>query len=130
MATKIAEQKELTFLHASLTREAQARLEEDLTRKTKTELQSVLAIAQQAQTIAQQSAHTSGTYETQLTEMMQKVKFMEQMIVQQRKKSMTLESQLSAVQDRIGGSEQRAKMLEEENTRIQSEITYWNDLYS
>ena len=43
---------------------------------------------------------------------------------------MTLESQLSAAQDWIGGAEQRAKMLEEENTRIQSEITYWNDLYS
>ena len=130
MATKIAEQKELTFLQASLTREAQAKLEEDLTRKTKTELQNVSALAQQAQTIAQQSAHTSGTYETQLTEMMQKVKFMEQMIVQQRKKSMTLESQLSAAQDRIGGAERRAKMLEEENNSIQSEITYWNDLYS
>ena len=43
---------------------------------------------------------------------------------------MTLESQLSVAQDRIGGAERRAKMLEEENTRIQSEITYWNDLYS
>ena len=38
MATKIAEQKELTFLQASLMREAQARLEEDLTRKMKKEL--------------------------------------------------------------------------------------------
>ena len=43
---------------------------------------------------------------------------------------MTLESQLSTAQDQIGGAERRAKMLEEENTRIQSEITYWNDLYS
>ena len=130
MAQKIAEQKELTFLQANLAREAQAKLEEDLTRKTKKELQNVSAIAQQAQTLAQQSAQTSGTYETQLTEMMKKVTFMEQLIVQQRKKSMTLESQLSAAQDRIGGAERRAKMLEEENTRIQSEITYWNDLYS
>ena len=46
MANKIAEQKELTFLHASLAREAQAQLEEDLTRKTKKELQSVSAMAQ------------------------------------------------------------------------------------
>ena len=52
MANKIAEQKELTFLQASLTHEAQAKLEEDLTRKTKKELQSVSAIAQQAQAIA------------------------------------------------------------------------------
>ena len=46
MANKIADQKELTFLQASLTREAQDKLEEDLTRKTKKELQSVSAIAQ------------------------------------------------------------------------------------
>ena len=46
MAQKIAEQKELTFLHASLAREAQAKLEEDLTRKPKKELQNVSAIAQ------------------------------------------------------------------------------------
>ena len=58
------------------------------------------------------------------------MKFLEGALIQQRKKSMTLESQLSAAQDRIGGAERKAKMLEEENTRIQSEITYWNDLYS
>ena len=129
MAQKIAEQKELTFLQASLAREAQAKLEEDLTRKTKKELQNVSAIAQQAQTLAQQSAQTSGSYETQLTEMMQKVTFMEQLIVQQRKKSMNLESQLSFAQDRIGGAEQRAKALEEENVRIKGELQSWNDYY-
>ena len=95
MATKIAEQKELTFLQASLSREAQAKLEEDLTRQTKKELQNVSAIARQVRTLAQQSSQTFGTYETQLTKMMQKVTFMEQLIVQQRKKSMNLESQLS-----------------------------------
>ena len=130
MATKIAEQKELTFLQASLMREAQAKLEEDLTRKMKQELQNVSTIAQQTQTLAQQSVQTSGTYETQLAEMMQKMTFMEQLIIKQRKQSMTLESQLSAAQDRIGGAERRAKLLEDENARIQSEITYWNDLYS
>ena len=120
----------MTFLQASLTREAQAKLEEDLTRKTKTELQSVSAIAQQAQSTAQQSAQTSGTYETQIVGLMEKMTFMENLLVQQRKKSMNLESQLSAAQDRIGGAERRAKTLEEENSRIQIEIKYWNDLYS
>ena len=61
---------------------------------------------------------------------MEKMTFLEKALVQQRKTSMTLESQLSTAQDRIGGAERRAKMLEEENTRIQSEIKYWNDLYS
>ena len=111
MAKTLAEQKELTFLQAHLAREAQAKMEEDLTRKTKTELQSVSAIAQQAQTLAQQSAQTSGTYETRIAEMMEKMTFLEKALVQQRKTSMTLESQLSTAQDRIGGAERRVIFL-------------------
>ena len=45
MVTKIVEQKELTFVQASLNREAQVKLEEDLMRQTKKELQNVSAIA-------------------------------------------------------------------------------------
>ena len=129
IVSKIAEQKELTFLQASLAHEAQVKLEEELTRKTKKELQSVSAIAQQAQTIAQQSAQTSGAYETQMAELMQKMTCMEDLLVQQRKKSMTLESQLSAAQDRIGGAERRAKALEDENVWIKGELQTWNDYY-
>ena len=129
IVSKIAEQKELTFLQASLAREAQAKLEEDLTRKTKKELQSVSALAQQAQTIAQQSAQTSGVYETQMAELMQKMTFLEDQLVQQRKKSMTLENQLSTAQDRIGGAERRAKALEDENVRIKGELQTWNEYY-
>ena len=119
MASKIAEQKELTFLQASLNREAQVKLEEDITRQTKKELQNVSAMAQQAQMLAQQSTQKSGTYETQMVEMMKKMTFLEDALVQQRKKSMTLESQLSAAQDRIGGAERRAKALEDECGKFQ-----------
>ena len=104
MAQKIAEQKELTFLQASLAREAQAKLKEDLTRQTKKKLQSVSEIAQQAQSLAQQSAQTFGAYETQMAELMQKMTFMEQVIVKQRQKSISLESQLFVAQDQIGGT--------------------------
>ena len=82
IVSKIAEQKELTFLQASLAREAQAKLEEDLTRKTTKELQNVSALAQQVQTIAQQSAQTYGAYETQMAELMQKMTFLENQLVQ------------------------------------------------
>ena len=61
--------------------------------------------------------------------MMQKVTFTEQLIVQQRKKSMNLESQLSTAQDRIGGAERRAKALEDENVRIKGELQSWNEYY-
>ena len=65
-----------------------------------------------------------------MAEMLQKMTFLEQSLVKQWQKSQSLESQLSAAQDRIGGVERRAKTLENENVRIQSEIQYWNDLYS
>ena len=65
-----------------------------------------------------------------MNEIKQKMALLEQALVQQRKNGMQLESQLSAAQDRIGGAERRAKTLEEENSRIQGEIKYWNDLYS
>ena len=105
MAQKIAEEKELTFLQASLAREAQAKLEEYLKRKTKREMQNVSTIAQQAQTLAQQSAQTSGTYEAQMIELKQKMTFLEQALVKQRQKSINLERQLSTAWDRIGGAE-------------------------
>ena len=92
MATKIAEQKELTFLHAGLAREAQANLEVELTRKTKEEMKGVSEMAQQAQSIAQQSVQTASAYETQMKEMQHKMAFLEQALVQQRKKGMQLES--------------------------------------
>ena len=126
MASKIAEQKELTFLQASLNREAQAKLEEDLTRQTKKELQNVSVMVQQAQMLAQQSSQKSGIYETQMAEMMKKMTFLEDALVQQRKRSMTLENQLSSAQDRIGGAERRAKALEEENVQIKGELQSWN----
>ena len=46
---------------------------------------------------------------------------MEVLLVNQRQKSSRLESELSAMQDQIVGAERRAKMLEEENTRIQGD---------
>ena len=60
---------------------------------------------------------------------MQKMTFLEDQLVQQRKKSMTLENQLSSAQDRIGGAERRAKALEDENVRIKGELQTWNEYY-
>ena len=60
---------------------------------------------------------------------MQKMTFLEDQLVQQRKKSMTLENQLSSAQDRIGGAERRAKALEDENVLIKGELQTWNDYY-
>ena len=72
----------------------------------------------------------SQNYEKQLDAVVQKMAEMEKLLTSQRQRSTTLEGQLSAAQDRIGGAERRAPQLEVENTRIQGEIKYWNDLYA
>ena len=56
--------------------------------------------------------------------MTKKMATMEKMLLTQTQKNTTLEGQLSAVQDLIGGAERRAKLLEDANARIQSELKY------
>ena len=41
-----------------------------------------------------------------------------------------MESQLSAAQDRIGGAERKAQLLDAENVKIKGELQFWNDIYS
>ena len=51
---------------------------------------------------------------------------MENMLIGQRQKGQQLESASSAAQDRIGGAKRRARLLEEENTKIKGELESWN----
>ena len=55
---------------------------------------------------------------------------MERLLIEQRQKGQNLENALSAAQDRIGGAERRARILEEENTKIKGELESWNQYYS
>ena len=52
------------------------------------------------------------------------------LFVQQRQKNQQLEHELSAAQDRIGGAERRAKLLEDENIKIKGELQSWNEYYA
>ena len=69
------------------------------------------------------------SYESQIVEIAEKMRAMEQLLIDQRIKGNSLSSQLSAAQDRIGGAERRAQQLQTENKAIKSELKYWNDLY-
>ena len=55
---------------------------------------------------------------------------MERLLIEQRQKGQRIESEMSAAQDRIGGAERRARLLEEENTKIKGELQSWNDYYN
>ena len=82
------------------------------------------------QKAVQSTVSLSQYYEKQLDAVTSKMAKMEKLLMTQTQKSTTLEGQLSAAQDRIGGAERRAKLLEDENVRIHSELEYWNELYS
>ena len=85
---------------------------------------------EEAQKAVQSTVNLSQYYEKQLEAVTNKMATMEKLLTTQTQRSTTLEGQLSAAQDRIGGAERRAKLLEDENVRINSELQYWNDLYS
>ena len=65
--------------------------------------------------LAQQAAASTSKYEKDLAEVMHQMKQMEDLLVAQRQKSSRLENQLSEAQDRIGGAERKARLLDEEN---------------
>ena len=115
MTQQVEQQKLQAVQEAQLTKEKQEKLAQQLA---------------EAQQTAQSSALLSQEYEKRFSALSAKMGQMETLLVTQKQKSSQLESQLSAAQDRIGGAERRAKLLETENTRIQGEIQYWNELYS
>ena len=73
--------------------------------QTQGEVQGVSEVARNAQAIAQQAAQTTSKYDMEVAQMMHKVQQLENTLIAQRKKSNSLEHQLSAAQDRIGGAE-------------------------
>ena len=64
-----------------------------------------------------------------MAELTTKMGNMEALLVNQRQKSLQLESELSAAQDKIGGAKCRAQLLENENIKIKGELQSWNEWY-
>ena len=61
--------------------------------------------------------------------MLHKMNQLEKLVVAQRQKNLSFDHQLSAAQDRIGGAERKASLLETENAKILGELQFWNDVY-
>ena len=93
------------------------------------DVQGLSQMAMESQRIAQASAETVRNCEEQVTMMQWKMSQMEQLLITQWQKSQKLESQLSATQDYIGGAERKARLLETENGKIESELQFCNDAY-
>ena len=52
---------------------------------------------------------------------------LQQLVINERKIRMKMESQLSAAQDKIGAAERCTKLLEQENEYLQKELDSWNE---
>ena len=115
IARQVQEQKEQSMKEARAIQSAQEKMTQQL---------------DEAQKAVQSTVSLSQYYEKQLDAVTSKMAKMEKLLMTQTQRSTTLEGQLSAAQDRIGGAERRAKLLEDENVRIHSELEYWNELYS
>ena len=115
IARQVQEQKEQSRKEARAIQSAQEKMAQQL---------------DEAQKAVQSTVSLSQYYEKQLDAVTSKMAKMEKLLMTQTQRSTTLEGQLSAAQDRIGGAERRAKLLEDENVRIHSELEYWNELYS
>ena len=112
---RLQEQKDMTIREAQAAHEAQTKMMQQL---------------EEAQKRAQATMGATQDYEAQIAAVSTQMKALEHLLVEQRMKGNSLENQLSAAQDRIGGAERRAQQLEEENRQIESELQYWNDYYA
>ena len=62
-------------------------------------------LAVQAQSVVQFATSTMTEYEKQMSDISQKVASLQQLVIDERKRRMTMESQLSSAQDKIGAAE-------------------------
>ena len=86
-------------------------------------------MATKAQRAAQTRVETTRKYEEQLTAVQHKMTELEQLVISQRQKNLLLERQLSTAQDCIGNAQRKARLLENENQKIQGELQFWNEIY-
>ena len=62
-----------------------------------------------------------------MNEVQSTVNQLQQLVINERKNRMKMESQLSAAQDKIGAAERRTKLLEQKNEYLQKELDSWNE---
>ena len=99
--------------------------------KTQGEVQGVSALARSAKEMAQQAAANTSKYEKELAEVMHQMKQLENLLVEQRQKEQQLgASTFSSAGQDWRSAERKARLLDEENIMIKSELKFWNDVYA
>ena len=115
MAQQVQEQRTQSVQQAQIAKQEQDRLAQQVA---------------DAQRSAATSAAIARRYEEQLTSLSEKMVTLECILIEQRQKGQHLESELSSAQDRNGGTQRRAQLLEAENIKIKGELESWNQYYN
>ena len=82
-------------------------------------------LAAEAQSVAQLALSTITDYEKKMTDISSTVAQLQQLVIDERKNRIKLESQLSSAQDKIGSAERQSRELLMENQKLASEVGSW-----
>ena len=82
-------------------------------------------LAAEAQSVAQLASSTITDYEKKMTDISSTVAQLQQLVIDERKNRIKLESQLSSAQDKIGSTERQSRELIMENQKLASEVASW-----
>ena len=134
---KIQEQADKTLFQEQAVKAEQGKATEQLSKQMKekmdsTQQQAVEAtqLAVQAQSVAQFATSTMTEYEKQMSDISQKVASLQQLVINEWKRRMTMESQLSSAQDKIGAAERQSRDLTMKNQQLTSEVASWQTAFN
>ena len=86
-------------------------------------------LAVQAQFVAQFASSTITEYEKKMTDISHTVAQLQQLVINEQKRRMTMESQLSLAQDKIGAVERQSHDLSMKNQQLASEVASWQTTF-
>ena len=137
MESKLQEQTQQVSLREKSLQEAEEKARERLSQQlqAKTEIIQQQAgeatqVAVQAQAVAQNVTATITGYEAKMTEMSNTLAQLQNLIIEERKKRVDMEHQLSSAQDQIGAAERRSQVWATTNQQLESEVKSWMAAYN
>ena len=83
----------------------------------------------QAQSVAQYASTAMVAYKAKMKEVESTVSQLQQLVIDEQKKHMNMEHQLSTAQDKIGAVERRSTTLESKNKQLETEVASWTTAY-
>ena len=134
---EIQEQADKLLLQEQIVKAEQDKAMEQLSQQMQENLDTtqqqaveVTQLAVQAQSVAQFVSTTMTKYEKKMTDISHTVSQLQRLVIEERKKRITMESQLSSAQDKIGAAKRQRHDLEMKNQQLVSEVASWQTAFN